>query len=172
MLAHCAVKVKGVFGAYVIDAGGGSMLLRCVMVLISMFLFTMLADAQLYKWKDENGATYFSDNPPVEDEVRVSTINPENIGGSVSAVKNDGVGLVKNRVELYSTSWCIYCKKARAFFHKNKVRFTDYDIEKNAAAALKKKRLDSQRGVPFALINGVKIHGYIESEYVKALNIK
>lgn len=72
-------------------------------------------------------------------------------------------------VELYTTSWCGYCKKARAFFRERGISFTEYDIEKNQYAAYRKQQLDPSPGVPFALINGHGIHGYSEAMYLQAL---
>jgi len=44
-----------------------------------------------------------------------------------------------------------------------------YDIEKDSAAAKRKMELDSGRGVPFAIINGIKISGWSKSMYQSAL---
>jgi len=44
-----------------------------------------------------------------------------------------------------------------------------YDIEKDAAAAKRKEELDVGRGVPFAVINGVKISGWSKQAYEQAL---
>jgi glutaredoxin len=45
-----------------------------------------------------------------------------------------------------------------------------YDIEKDREAAQRKKELSGRKGVPFAIINGKKIHGFSEETYSKALN--
>jgi len=44
-----------------------------------------------------------------------------------------------------------------------------YDIEKDAAAAKRKNELDLGGGVPFAVINGVKISGWSKRAYERAL---
>ena len=41
---------------------------------------------------------------------------------------------VGSKVIMYATDWCGYCKKARRYFRKNGISFTEYDIEKDAAA--------------------------------------
>jgi len=74
-------------------------------------------------------------------------------------------------VELYATSWCGYCKKARLFFRNQGIKFVEYDIEKDLNAAYRKQQLDSGRGVPFAVINGQKIRGYSEARYTEALEL-
>lgn len=74
------------------------------------------------------------------------------------------------KVELYATSWCPYCKKATNFFRSKGIPFKEYDIEKDKAAARRKKQLDKKgSGVPFALINGKSIHGYSKEAYERAL---
>ena len=64
------------------------------------------------------------------------------------------------QVELYITSWCPYCKQAENFFRSQGIPFTSYDIEKDSSAAQRKEQLDSSGGVPLAIINGQKIHGF------------
>jgi glutaredoxin len=76
------------------------------------------------------------------------------------------------KVELYITSWCPYCKKAVNFFQSRKIPFTAYDIEKDEKSARLKDQLDSKKGVPFAIINSQKIHGFSEEAYLKALQTK
>lgn len=74
------------------------------------------------------------------------------------------------KVELYTTSWCPYCKKATNFFRSKGIPFKEYDIERDKAAAQRKKQLDKKgSGVPFALINGNPIHGFSKAAYERAL---
>jgi len=49
------------------------------------------------------------------------------------------------------------------------VRFTNYDVEKDREAYERKKRLDSSGVVPVAFINGHKIIGCNENDYVDIL---
>ncbi len=130
-----------------------------------MLLFATSATAGLYKWVDENGSVHYSDQEPAAAEDSFTEVDLDK--SSISTIKSDLNS--QNQVELYATSWCTYCKKARAFFRKHHVLFREYDIEKDPAAAVRKKKLDSRPGVPFVVINGVKIHGYMESAYAKAL---
>jgi len=73
-------------------------------------------------------------------------------------------------VELFITSWCPYCKKATNFLRSKGIPFKEYDIEKDKAAARRKKKLDKKgSGVPFALINGTPVHGFSKEAYERAL---
>jgi glutaredoxin len=76
------------------------------------------------------------------------------------------------QVELYVTSWCPYCRKAIDFFRSKGIYYTVYDIERDENAARRKKELDPRNGVPFAVVNGVKIHGFSPEAYQKALDQK
>ena len=73
-------------------------------------------------------------------------------------------------VELYVTSWCPYCTKAKAFFDQRGIDYQVYDIEKDSAAARRKQQLDTGRGVPFAVINGKKVSGWSPRAYQAALD--
>ena len=72
-------------------------------------------------------------------------------------------------VELYVTSWCPYCHKAKAFLDQRGIAYRAYDIERDPAAARRKQQLDTGRGVPFAVINGIKISGWSQQAYQTAL---
>ena len=76
---------------------------------------------------------------------------------------------VQHEVELYVTSWWPYCNQAKSFLASKGIEFKVYDIEKDAAAAQRKKQLDVGRGVPFAVINGIKISGWSQRAYEAAL---
>ncbi len=72
-------------------------------------------------------------------------------------------------VEIYVTSWCPYCVKAKAYFDAKGIAYAAYDIERDAAAAQRFQRY-GQRGVPLVVIGGKAIAGYSVAEYEKALD--
>ena len=76
-----------------------------------------------------------------------------------------------NKVEIYTTSWCRYCKNAIAFLRSNRIDYTQYDIEKDPKAAAKMKALGGKGGVPFAIINEKKIYGFSAESYKQALGL-
>ncbi|MEN8257953.1 MAG: glutaredoxin domain-containing protein [Thermodesulfobacteriota bacterium] len=128
------------------------------------FLFCMLAfPAALYAefvWVDHNGNTRHTKFAPQPHQVRKYIAN-----GQKQQKK-------RAKVELFVTSWCPYCHKAKAFFEKRNIAVKVYDIEKNKKAAARKRKLDPQRGVPFAVVNGKGIHGYAPEQYLRALKNK
>ena len=164
--------------------------IRKYFIFLGLFLIIFIAGvfvensiADMYKWVDENGVVHFSDTPPddadnsdvdtlttysthennVYPEENNSTENRDNRSSPTDSV------LKKPKVELYTTSWCPWCKKAKAFFRSRGIVFVEYDIEKDKAAASRKAQIDRQKGVPFAVINGKGIHGYSEKAYNNAL---
>lgn len=175
-----------------VEVKGRVFMRRSKFFFVSLFVILLLssiATAGIYKWVDEKGETHYSDNPPQDSESKgkvkvIPTYNFKSQPRTNSMGKNRNPGSssydqtprpeksqereVAN-VELYTTSWCSYCKKARKFFQSRGIPFTEYDIEKDKSAARRKKRLDSRRGVPFAVINGQRIHGYSEVAYERAL---
>jgi glutaredoxin-like YruB-family protein len=80
-----------------------------------------------------------------------------------------GSALAGHKVELYTTSWCPYCEKARGFLRAKGISFTEYDVEKDKDAARRLEQLDGRGGVPFAVIDGRGVHGFSEAAYERAL---
>lgn len=72
------------------------------------------------------------------------------------------------KVEIFMTSWCPYCAKAKAFFDAKGVAYTASDIEKDPAARMRFQKY-GQRGVPLVVIGDIAIPGYSVAEYEKAL---
>ena len=80
-------------------------------------------------------------------------------------------------VTLFSTSWCGYCTKARAFFQREKIMFSEYDLEKDPSARAKMGQLakkagvapETLQGVPIIFINGTAMAGYSEPRVRKLL---
>ena len=159
-----------------------------IILMVAVFVDHSIAD--MYKWVDENGIAHFSDAPPdVTDHSDIETLptytTPENNGypednnstedenrdnsSNPSDTVQTNPRVKKPKVELYTTNWCPWCKKAKAFFRSRGISFVEYDIEKDKEAARRKAQIDRQQGVPFAVINGIGISGYNVKAYHKAL---
>ena len=130
-------------------------------VFIAQFIQPAVSSAKMYTWTDKNGVVRRTYYPPPADQIRKSSSSQQNTS-SRQKVR-------KNQVELYVTSWCPYCKQAINYFKSKGVAVKVYDIEKDTKAAAKKKKLDSRSGVPFAVVNGTRIHGYAPDKYGVAL---
>jgi glutaredoxin len=137
-------------------------MLLCCFALIVQIALPSVSSAKLYTWTDRNGIVRRTYYPPPADQVQQRAAPAQ-----TPAVRQQEVR--SNQVELYVTSWCPYCKKAINYFQSRGIAFTAYDIEKDRDAAKRKQNLDGQGGVPFAVINGIAVHGYAPEQYGQAL---
>ena len=158
----------------------------------SLVLVAATSSAQIYKWVDEKGVVHFSDSPTqsaseagVKEEISSPDPNSENNSPPTTGTqkitldpdffklldesKPTPVKVDAPTVEVYETSWCGYCKKAKKFFRSRGIKFKAYDIEKDKGAANRMMALTKRRAVPFVVINGHTIHGYNVQAYEAAL---
>lgn len=56
------------------------------------------------------------------------------------------------KIQIYSTSWCAYCKAEMRFLDEKGVKYEDIDVEHDDAAARFMVEMSGQMGVPFTLI--------------------
>ena len=75
-----------------------------------------------------------------------------------------------NSVEIYTAAWCGACKKAKHWLSERGVAYKDYDVEKDASAALRMRKLGGGNGVPFAVINDKTFEGFDPAGYQAALH--
>lgn len=149
--------------------------------LLSLFLLLSpaYAAAQVYKSVAANGSVSFSDTPPAAGvAATIVAVPPLNV-----ATTPEGVGKLKPtmtvaqaadqppEVEIYVTSWCRYCQRAKAWLRQQGINYRAYDIEKDKVAAKRMRGLGGSGGVPFAVINGQKILGFSAKAYAEALGL-
>jgi len=157
-----------------------------------MVLTMGTSSAEIYKWVDADGVVHYSDSPtqnisdPLEQEEISSTetvpqVNsqpaPEGQNATLDPdffnfldeTQEDVVTVNTPTVEIYETSWCGYCEKAKNFFRSRGIDFVVYDIEKDQQAARRMMTMTDMRAVPFVVINGQGIQGYSEQAYALAL---
>ena len=135
--------------------------------LLFLFLFSLPAWAQMYKWQDEKGVTHFSDSPPQgKGSVRIKA--EEAKGSSEKAIdlrepvtfRSPGPRPYQDiQVVMYMTDWCGYCRKAREYLRSLGVNLVEYNIEKDAAKREAMQKLGG-RGVPLIDVEGIIIKGY------------
>ncbi|MDA3833175.1 MAG: glutaredoxin domain-containing protein [Spirochaetales bacterium] len=134
-------------------------LVACILLVLFVVSLPLTLTAKTYVGVDQAGNTRQTKNRPRDHQVVKWLSQP-----AVQKKKTTA------KVDLYVTSWCPYCHKAADYFRARKIPFTVYDIEKDTKAAARKKRLDGGRtGVPFAVVNGVALHGYDPRGYERAL---
>ena len=65
----------------------------------------------------------------------------------------------QTKVTLYTTRQCAHCRQAKAYLQKQKVRFVEFDIERNQRAFKEFQRLGA-RGVPVIMIGSTRVDGF------------
>ena len=142
----------------------------------SLALFVLLPASQsmagaIYKWEDANGRIHIGDRPPpdnsVAEEISVRAINT--FRSETMAERDDSLGDVGEKVVIYTTRSCSYCHKAKAFFRKNAIPFTEYDVEQSGKGRRDYKKLKG-RGVPIIMVGNQRLNGFNESYLTSALN--
>ena len=166
-----------------------------IILVILIHIFALgISSAEIYKWVDENGVTHYSDSPtedipaseatendeiqsadpvpvatpPLPDETQEGTLDSD-FFDILNETQEDEVAVNTPTVEIYETSWCVYCKKAKNFFRSRGIDFETYDIEKDPQAARRMRSFTSLQAVPFVVINGQGISGYSVAAYEQAL---
>ena len=136
-----------------------------------LMMFSPVIQGDLYKWVDNNGKIHYGDSPPENVELKkitgnVSSFSSVSVEPFVFNPKNITQRKKSKSVIMYMTSWCGYCKKAARHFRKNKIPFTEHDIEKSARAATEFKKLRG-RGVPVILIDKQRMNGFDAATFDK-----
>lgn len=137
------------------------------------FIFCTTAQADFYKWEDENGNTQITDYPPppkAGKNVRVHKYD-SNKQEEEQVTSKDGQKKEPD-VILFTKDSCIDCDKAREFLKSKNILFTEYNADTDKEAAKKRKSIDDSEDVPFAVINKTRVYGFSESIYSKVLKIK
>ena len=162
------------------------------LAVLALILVSGTSSAEIYRWVDEKGVVHFSDSPtqsvseagvkkkvsspgpnpednsPPATQTRTITLDPD-FFKPLDEGRPDRVSVNAPTVEIYETSWCGYCKKAKKFFRSRGIKFKAYNIEKDEDAARRMMTLTERRAVPFVVINGHPIQGYSEQAYEQAL---
>lgn len=119
--------------------------------------------AEIYKWTDEQGRTHFADVENERYNAEAVTVEVN----SYESVTYSFLGKVipgSEKVQMFSTEYCVYCKKAKNYFKSQGIAFVEYDIEKDAAA---KRRYDALggKGVPVILVGTKRMNGFSVSGF-------
>ena len=140
------------------------------------FLFCLLlasgwspiALAKIYKCTTPVGKTVYSEKPCTANHISAiitPELPPPNTGDTASTTTYSSPD-----VDIYITSWCPYCKQAMAYLDSQGIFYNKYDIEYDADAAARKRKLaPGYSGVPLTVINGQIISGFSENRFEQAL---
>jgi glutaredoxin len=161
--------------------------LRIAFVLLALVGVVHAADAPtqttLYKSVGPDGRTVYGDRPPVDGRA-AQTLKFENLPSSplspatlayLEQLKKAGAtppaALPGGELVLFTASWCVYCKQAKAYLGSKGASYKEVDIESNAGAA-SYVQAGGQRGVPLLFRNGQRVLGFSASAYDAMLSAK
>lgn len=118
---------------------------------------------QIYRWRDANGKIHFGDKPPDTHEATPVTVKP-NLYHAPDVEVISGSGSTREKVVMYSTQRCGYCKKARQYFRRNAIPYTEYDVETSQKGKRDYKKLGGT-GVPIILVGKRRLNGFNEASF-------
>ena len=156
------------------------MLKRLILLTLLITLATPLS-AALYTWRDGNGITNVSDQPPTgQADVNVTevkkieileleTVNTRRLPHSpIDLAQYPEVEQTEPPppppVVLYTTEWCVICKQAKEYMAQKEIPFDEKDIEKSLVALKEFRQLDGN-GVPLILLGDRVMAGFAQAEF-------
>jgi glutaredoxin len=127
---------------------------------------------QIYRVVGADGRVQYTDKPPAGANAaavkpRISSYSGEAVvtGSAPAGVKP---AQARPEIRMYATDWCGYCRKARAYFARNGIRYTELDVEKSEVARLEYRSMGA-RGVPVILVGTQRMNGYSEERLAAML---
>ncbi len=132
--------------------------LSLLVLLTSIMLFPATLKAEIYKWIDADGNVQFSDSAPKNQAAKEIKLEINSVSTPKISNNPNPTGTSK-KVVIYTTDWCGYCKKAKKFMRKNRIAFTEYDIEKSARGKREYQRLNGH-GVPLIVVGDKTLSGF------------
>jgi len=140
--------------------------------IVLLWCFSLSASAgQIYKWVDESGRVHIGDHPPPSVEARQLKLRINTYEGrmpDLSVVRGHKVNKGRQKVVIYTTKRCGYCRKAKAWFRQKGIAYSERDIEASSRARKEFEKMGG-RGVPVILVGKQRINGYDESRLRTAL---
>lgn len=89
-----------------------------------------------------------------------ATVTPQRLTGVITQ-SGSQAGMTQPKVVMYATSWCPYCAKARAFFKRHGIAYTEYDVEREPDRDAQYKAMGGH-GVPFIVVGEDAVRGFNE----------
>ncbi len=167
-------------------------------VFVLAVVLVLPAWGDIYTWVDEKGVKHYSTEPPrdvqaVEQRAEIrhnsdyydqrdaqrksdqSDILDKGRSGEESADEEyPGKGKIHikpGNVVMYTKPTCGYCARAKAFFAKHGVAYTEYDITKDRQARKRYNKLNG-RGVPLIFVGDTRVPGFNKHLLRRLLGIK
>jgi glutaredoxin len=127
------------------------------------------AEAQpIYRWVDDRGRVQYADKPPPGVKAKAVENRINSYSGAITVSGSASAGATRPEIKMYSTEWCAYCKKARDYLGRNRIRYTELDVEKSEGARAQYQQLGG-RGVPVILVGTQRMNGFSEEHFARML---
>lgn len=129
-----------------------------------------LPAAQLYQWKDAQGRTVYSDQPPPPSVKGVQ--QRRFVGSFVESGESYELKQAREKspVTLYAGSCGAPCDDARRLLQTRGVPFTEIDPSENGEARDALQKLTGRNRVPVLVVGADKIDGFEEGQWHAALD--
>jgi glutaredoxin len=123
-----------------------------------------LAHAEIFRWTDQAGRVHYSDNPPDQGKTSKVKIRVQSITGpatvtATNAPRQAPTSGMKDKVKLYTTAWCGYCKRAKAYLAQRGIGYDEVDVEASDQGRREFASLGG-RGVPVILVGAQRMDGF------------
>lgn len=139
-----------------------------LLFILLLLFFCTTAQAELYKWEDENGNIQITDYPPPpKSGKKVQVYDYDSMQEEQETSKD--VSSKESDVVLYTKDSCKDCDKAREFLKSKNIPFKEYNMDRDQEAVKKRKSIDNSEDVPFAIIKRSQVYGFSESIYSRLL---
>lgn len=136
---------------------------------VLIMVFAGASFGEFYTWEDEHGIAHITDFPPPA-HMKGQNVQRHSEGdlddNSEQYLPQKGKTPV---IELYTKNDCPDCEKAKEYLRTKGLVFTEYNMDEDKTAALRRKDIDDMDDVPFAIINRIQVYGFTEAIYNRAL---
>jgi len=129
-----------------------------------------LAAAQLYQWKDPQGRTVYSDQPPPPS---IRNAQQKSFKGNLIEVGESYAAKTareKNPVTLYASACGAPCDQARQLLTERGVPFSNKDPQANPEAQAALQKLTGRLSVPVLVVGSDKIDGFESGQWQAMLD--
>ncbi len=129
-----------------------------------------LSAAQVYQWKDEQGRTVYSDQPPPPStrNVQQKAMRGNVIEGGESYASR--TAREKSPVTLYASDCGMPCDDARKLLGERGVPFASKDPQTNPQVQTELKKLTGKLNVPVLMIGNDRLDGFEAGQWQTALD--
>jgi glutaredoxin len=145
-----------------------------LVVAVALFHVVPALAQTIYKSVGPNGTTVYSDHPPKDGKITrtitfadlpssplPATAAPD---ASVTAAAERSTAYASTETILYTTQWCGYCKRARAYLAQKRIAYQDIDVETPSGRSAF-AQAGGGPGVPLLVAGSRRIRGFSAAGY-------